>query len=117
MVESSNTYHPTHFHPFEDKLFDTVGSLNGLVRRLGVLDDDLGRCGMAASFTVPSQTNVHANLEVKRAAATLVMRKLLDRGKSVSCSDSWQSCSVILTIQPGNNNSYVQPLRVYKCFI
>ncbi|EJK65935.1 hypothetical protein THAOC_13165, partial [Thalassiosira oceanica] len=69
----------SHFQEHRDKLFNTVGSLNGLVRRLGVLDDDLGRCGMA-DFHHPAQdSNAHIFIKVKRAAATLVIRKLLDR--------------------------------------
>ena len=46
-----------HFKRHRDELFDTVGALKGLVRRICVLDDDL----------------------VKRAAATNVIRRLLDR--------------------------------------
>ena len=46
-----------HFKRHRDELFDTVGALKGLVRRICVLDDDL----------------------VKRAAATSVIRRLLDR--------------------------------------
>lgn len=46
-----------HFKRHRDGLFDTVGALKGLVRRICVLDDDL----------------------VKRAAATSVIRRLLDR--------------------------------------
>jgi PAS domain S-box-containing protein len=46
-----------HFRVHRDELFDAVGALKGLVRRICVLDDDL----------------------VKRAAATSVIRRLLDR--------------------------------------
>jgi len=46
-----------HFKRHRDELFDKVGNLKGLVRRICVLDDDL----------------------VKRAAATSVIRRLLDR--------------------------------------
>ena len=46
-----------HFEKHRNELFDAVGKLKGLVRRICVLDDDL----------------------VKRAAATPVIRRLLDK--------------------------------------
>ncbi|KAL9180558.1 hypothetical protein ACHAXT_011011 [Thalassiosira profunda] len=46
-----------HFQMHRNSLFDAVGGLNGLIRRISVLEDDL----------------------VKRAAATQVVRRLLDK--------------------------------------
>lgn len=52
-----STGHVHHFEKHRNKLFDAVGELNGLVRRICVLEDDL----------------------VKRAASTPVIRRLLDK--------------------------------------
>lgn len=57
MADMISTGDVHHFESHRNALFDAVGGLNGLVRRLCVLDDDL----------------------VKRAAATPVIRRLLDK--------------------------------------
>ncbi len=57
MADMISTGDVHHFEKHRDELFDAVGSLNGLVRRICVLEDDL----------------------VKRAAATPVIRRLLDK--------------------------------------
>ena len=57
MADMISTGDVHHFEKHRNELFDAVGGLNGLVRRICVLEDDL----------------------VKRAAATPVIRRLLDK--------------------------------------
>ena len=57
MADMISTGDVHHFQKHRDELFDTVGGLEGLVRRICVLEDDL----------------------VKRAAATPVIMRLLDK--------------------------------------
>lgn len=57
MADMISTGDVHHFQQHRDELFDAVGGLNGLVRRICVLEDDL----------------------VKRAATTPIIRSLLDK--------------------------------------